>query len=536
MTDTARHIIPESSKPPVENATRGNAVPSDETVELTLTLRGPALPSADEIGERAVDPDRFAADYGARQSDVDAVTQSMERRGLTVLDASNATWSVRVEGPARAVQDAFGVELAMYRVSGRDDEPSTEYRGQEGHVTVPSELQGIVTGVFGLDLRQVAHRRSVTTHTAATRAQTPQDLEDRYQFPTNSAAGQKVAIAEFGGAYFPDDLRAYCEKFDRPDATATTDAISVGFPILTVADIKKLPADQRKWILDATTEVMMDIEIVAGLAPGAEIAVYFAPFTQKGWVDLLNRVILDRPVALSVSWGSREDDPRVFSGAAVKAIGERLAAAAALGITVCVASGDDGSGDGGGDDRCHVDFPAASPFVLSVGGTELEASGNEVTWFDAPGDRSEGGGATGGGVSTVIPRPAWQDVTVRRPDGGPEFDGRVVPDVAALSGRPGYDLIVMGQDSPSGGTSASTPLWAALIARTAAGKGAGFTPRFLTPLLYQAGNGATVCRDIDTGQNASSPSPGVGYEAGSGYDAVTGWGVPIGTQLSSVLP
>ena len=160
---------------------------------------------------------------------------------------------------------------------------------------------------------------------------------------------------------------------------------------------------------------------------------------------------------------------------------------------------------------------------------------NEVTWWQAPGDRGSGGGSTGGGVSTVFSRPTWQTVEVASLNPG-SIDGRVIPDVAALAGPPFYELVLQGLSAPNGGTSAAAPLWAALIARSAAAHGV-HTSMFLAPLLYQAaGKGHTVgegvCRDIANGDNRA-PEPGTGYKAGRGFDAVTGWGVPAGSPFQS---
>jgi kumamolisin len=142
-------------------------------------------------------------------------------------------------------------------------------------------------------------------------------------------------------------------------------------------------------------------------------------------------------------------------------------------------------------------------------------------------------------VSIVFPRPAWQNVRVKSVN-SPSIDGRVVPDVAALSGPPSYDLIFLGHDAPNGGTSASAPVWASLIARVNAKLPAAKQNRFLTPLLYTNGAngqplGASACNDITAGRNVSHPRPGVGYQAGPGYDAVTGWGAPNGQKLLASL-
>jgi kumamolisin len=240
---------------------------------------------------------------------------------------------------------------------------------------------------------------------------------------------------------------------------------------------------------------------------------------------------------VSVSWGLAEDSPD-WSDAARTAINDALKSAAMLGVTVCIASGDDGSGDEQSDGRGHVDFPSCSASALSVGGTMLSGA-NEVVWWEAPGKRTpNGGGATGGGVSVFVPRPAWQTVKVASINAG-SIDGRVTPDIAAVAGAPYYDLIFQGQDSPNGGTSAATPVWAALLARVQAVLPAGTPARFLAPILYGPGQGgqsvgANICRDITSGNNTSTP-PGKGYQAGTGYDAVSGWGVPKGTALVAAL-
>jgi kumamolisin len=320
-------------------------------------------------------------------------------------------------------------------------------------------------------------------------------------------------------------------------------AVSVNAPAYTLQQIQQLPQPQQNDELDASGEVNMDVQIVAGLCPGASITVYFATFDQKGWVDLLNTVVQAKPVALSVSWGAPEDSPD-WTTSARDAINERLNMAAMLGITTCVSAGDDGSGDEMTDGKAHVDFPSSSPFALGVGGTMLTGTPPNVTeqvWWQSPGRRTGNGhsGAGGGGVSTVFPRPQWQNVNIKSINKN-SINGRVVPDIAALAGPPFYDLTFLGNDAPNGGTSASAPLWAALIARMNAALPTAKQQRFLTPLLYGAGAsgkpvGESGTRDITIGQNASKPQPGIGYKATPGFDAVSGWGVPDGMALLAAL-
>jgi kumamolisin len=486
---------------------------------------------------------------------VQQVADALALLGLTVLRTSTTTMSLRLRGTVAQIEEAFKPQLGVY-----SHPQQGEFRGREGQLQIPASLDGLVTGVFGLDQRRVARRRRASGAASdggqglafdperqkpfldaavAGQALSPSQLASHYNFPAGDGAGQTVAIAEFGGGYFASDLEAFCAKQGTPVPKVTTVSVN-GAPVYTLAEIQQLPQQQQQAQMDDSVEVNMDVQIVAGLAPAAAQIVYFSTFDEQGWVDLLNDVIEHTPgpaVTLSVSWGLAEDDPD-WSAAARTAVDERLQAAAAVGITVCVAAGDDGSADQETDGRAHVDFPASSPHALAVGGTMLDGQ-TDVVWWQSPGERSGGGGATGGGVSTVFARPAWQDVQIASINSG-AIDGRVIPDIAALAGPPFYDLVFNGQDQPNGGTSAATPLWAALIALLAGSTARPWKPQFLAPLLYAAGSSgspaaATGCTDVTSGNNTSS-TLGKGYDAGPGFDAASGWGVPNGTRLLDALP
>jgi kumamolisin len=542
------HVVLENSERPRKHAAeRVRDVDPASPIEVTITLRGPQLPELD-ASKPALSRSELESGYGASAEDLERVRTTLERYGLKVQEASALTRSMRVSGTAAQMEDAFRPGLGIYRSAA-----GGEFRGREQGLQIPAELDGLVTGVFGLDQRRVAHRAGGPPEPAAAQVVGlgPSQLEQRYSFPEGSAAGHTVGIAEFGGTYYPTDLSAFCSQHAL--AVPRVSVVDAGHKPPAPGEVESLPEEQRKEVEEDSGEVMMDIEIVAGLAQGAEILVFFSTFDQKGWVDLLNKVISGKPAAtsvLSISWGMAEDSPD-WSQAALQEVNQRLEAAAHLGITVCAASGDDGSGDQMEDGHAHVNFPATSPFVLSVGGTQLASSpaespqgeGNgeeEVVWWQSPGTRSGGGGATGGGVSVVFPRPAWQTVEVESLNPG-AIDGRVVPDVAALAGQPYYDLVILGERGGNGGTSAATPLWASLIVRLLALGKPSQGATFLAPLLYaNAASGKPVgelgCTDVVKGDNTSSPQPGKGYAAGPGFDAVSGWGVPNGRQLQAELP
>jgi len=518
-----------SDRPRQRDAVRVADLDPGDPIEVTVTLAGPDLPEPQP--DDPFSRETLRRRYGADPDVIGRVTEALRGFGLQIDEHSELTRSLRVSGTAAQMEEAFRAGLGTYR-----DPDGKLFRGREGDLQIPAELEGLVTGVFGLDQRRVAYRKQHSSASALTSPVSPAELAEHYNFPGGTGAGQTVAIAEFGGGYFADDLAAFCAKQGTPMPTVTTAGVN-GAPILTLKQIQRLPQPQQTEQLEDSIEVNMDIEIVAGLAPGAAIVVYFSTFDQKGWVDLLDQVIDGRPaspVAVSISWGLAEDDPD-WSKAALRAVNERLQALSSLGITVCAAAGDDGSGDQETDGRAHVDFPASSPYALGVGGTMLEGT-TDVVWWESPGQRTgSGGGSTGGGVSVEFARPSWQDVHITSLNRG-SIDGRVVPDVAALAGAPLYDLVFMGQSSANGGTSAATPTWAALIALLAAD---GWKAGFLSPLLYRPGRGgeplgAAGCVDVTSGNN-TSPTPGRGYEAGPGFDAVSGWGVPNGARLLSAL-
>jgi kumamolisin len=238
----------------------------------------------------------------------------------------------------------------------------------------------------------------------------------------------------------------------------------------------------------------------------------------------------------------------IWTQQTVNQINDTLKEFANAGVTVCVSSGDDGSDDQVGDGAAHVGFPASSPYVLAVGGTSLNRhTDTEVVWHEGDGVRPNGG-ATGAGCSVMNPRPNWQnfDIASANPHGPA---GRILPDVtgnAALN--TGYRIFGPNPDpnAPAGssvwqtvgGTSASTPLWAALIVRLIqSGKKVGYlTPQLYGPNAKTGGKplGSLVCRDITKGDNASGSAPG--YSAGKGFDAASGWGSPIGAKFTTYLP
>ena len=521
-----------SERVPLAGARALGVVSEHEWVEVTVKVRRQApLPEVSGRPQATMSRADLGRRHGASKADIDKVSEVFERYGLHVVETNAERRAVRLGGPVSAIEQAFQVKLMRYAHERGD------YRGRIGAVRVPKDLGGIIVAVFGLDNRRVVKRRGglarlasmMSAHAKHRAWFFPAELATVYDFPPGEGAGQAIGLIEFGGGYFPDDLNAFCN------------AAGVSVPEVIPVSVDNAPTDQHD---GAEGEVMLDIEVVAGACPKSTIAVYFSTFTEQGWVDVLDTAVHDQqnhPTVLSISWGDAEDNAS-WTAQAIEQINEALQEAALLGVTVCVASGDDGSDDQVGDGHAHVDFPSSSPYVLAVGGTTLHKKKNayvETAWKDGDGLRKDGGGSTGGGVSVVFDRPSWQTVDVESVNPGAKA-GRCIPDVAAdASAHTGYYMVVDGQGGPNGGTSASAPLWAALIARLNEALPAGKRAGYLTPLLYQpsAGGGpsigAVACKDISVGSNSTAAVGG--YTASSGYDAVTGWGTPIGSKLLQAL-
>jgi kumamolisin len=492
---------------------------------------------------KAITRAQLEAQYGASDADIAAVVKAFAVFGLKPVGTPNAmTRTVRLSGTVKDMEKAFQVKLFNYAFAAGSGEPA--YRGRVGNIHVPDGVHGLVKGVFGLDNRRVARRlrmhptpgtaRGLALASARTSRYIPSQLAAHYHFPPGDGTGQTVAVFEFSGGYFPSDLQTFCQ------------AAGVGVPTVQALSVDGTSTSA----MDGTEgETMLDVEILAGACPGAKIVAYFADFSEQGWIAALDAVIQDHandPGVLSISWGAPEDLAQLWTSQAIMNINDSFQDAAMLGLTICVASGDDGSSAALSDGMAHVNFPASSQYVLAVGGTTIPVRGGtgpDVVWFEGDGLRSSGHGSTGGGVSDMIPRPTWQNgFNIQSVNGG-TFVGRILPDVAANADWDAspYLLVVDGGSESNGGTSAASPLVAALLTLINAGRGAGHRLGYVTPVLYQTvGSGAgagTVgslgCTDVVTGNNNTAQAGG--YSAGQGFDAVSGWGTPHGVNLTAAL-
>jgi kumamolisin len=520
-----RVVLTGSEKAPLSAATGEKPARPSSVLTVSVIVRRKTPLNPKRLGKDRLTRAQYRQQHAADPAAVKLVRAFAKEFGLTVAEDTPKPErrTIKLTGTVAAMQKAFGVTLTQKVLDGNT------YRVREGSIRLPAELADAVEAVLGLDNRPQAHphfrvlgsavnataggtKGFARAHaSAAGTSYTPVQVAELYQFPQGAnATGQTIGIIELGGGYRTADLTAYFKGLGQTAPTVTAVSVDNG---------KNTPGNAN----GADGEVMLDIEVSASVAPGAKIVVYFAPNTDQGFIDAVSSAVHDttnNPSVISISWGGPESS---WTAQAMNALDAACQSAAALGITITVAAGDNGSSDGATGN--NVDFPASSPHVLGCGGTELVGSGSTITSEVVWNEEASGEGATGGGVSNFFPLPSWQaNANVPAPSGS--TGGRGVPDVSGdADPETGYQVRVDGQSLVIGGTSAVAPLWAGLIAlnNQQNGRSAGF----IQPQIYAA-NAASAFNDIVSGNNGA-------FSAGPGWDACTGLGSPIGNKIIALL-
>ena len=320
-----------------------------------------------------------------------------------------------------------------------------------------------------------------------------------------------------------------------------------------------LAGARSPWL--AFGEEVLDVEMVHALAPDATLVILLLPTnsldntanTVSAAVDALRLGSTEGGV-MSISAASQIGGEHCVTRAQADSVNAALQTAASRHVTVVAASGDIGAvaepcdvyaalaGTGTFTPVKEVNLLASDPLVLGAGGTSLTASHTTGAWQAetafglADGSAGSPFQASGGGFSRLFSRPGYQD-------GVPGIATRGVPDVSAdASGHVDLGMVLRnGRWSMirnGGGTSASAPIWAALIAL--ADQYAGRHLGFVNPVIYQIARGPSyhqAFHDITTGDNTAEfpPKTIAGYRAAPGWDPVTGWGSPDAQVLVPLL-
>jgi hypothetical protein len=548
------HPIKGSERPRGERSRLIERLDAGESIEISFILRsrpdGPPLPDHDHWlktppgRRRFLSAREFAETYGASQDDLDAVANFAHSHGLTVLEWQVGPAVVTARGTVAQINAAFGIVLNRYESprhvskrprrhesqrDGQANAPTQVHRGFDGPVRIPAALVDIVTAVFGLDNRILGGTNGSGDPPGSGSIDVP-TLAQLYNFPNTGAANQTIGIFNGngnGGNYDPQDITDYINGLPAGYNTQ---------PTIVEVD---LTVDGTTFTNDPSGtldfEITQDIETASAVAQGVTVQVYCSTSTEDGWRAFLGRVMAPQgsenmPVVCSSSWfiNSRDDSGSAGQGL-LDTLSGMYAKLAPLGISIFIASGDEGA-NSGIDTSCHVQYPGSDPWITSCGGTMLSRnSGTPPTIKDewVWSDESGGWGATGGGVSDYFAAPSYQTENGVSPVSlNDNKVRRGVPDIAGMVALSG--LRMNGSGFTFTGTSCVDPLYAGLTAVLV--QALGEPIGFLNPTLYALGN--AVCNDITFGNNDPNFSPDSPfYSAGTGWDACTGWGSLDGTKL-----
>lgn len=428
---------------------------------------------------------------------------------MRVIRVDTARRRVKLLASREAAERIFKTKIIEVEVDGG------RYRAPSHLPVIRPQLARFVHGVLGLDECPRLRGPGMNGPDGGP-GLLPSDFAALYGMATGGrGAGQRIALIEPKGGYRLEDLAAACRKMNVP-VPSVTDVL--------VGGARNVPGVD----LDADREVALDLQVVAGIAPEAQISVYFTPNTDTGIADGVANAVSDRthrPSVIVITWGEAEKNWPLQARRSLDAV---LHDTVRLGITVVAASGDD-LATARLFDAAHVVYPASSPYVLSCGGTQITldqaatAITAEVVWND-------GTHGTGGGISDFYPVPAFQTKANLPPSVNGGRRGRGVPDIAAAAAEiNGYRVTLGNAEVVASGTSAAAPLWAAFIALLNQRRGRSLG--FVNDVLYQKTN---LLRPITSGNNMFL---GIGYQAGPspGWNACAGLGVPNGAAIVAAL-
>ncbi len=476
----------------------------------------------------------FRQRFGPTDSQIASVLSSLRRHGLNPGAAAPNGLAIPVRANAGALSRAFAISLRRLKLhTGR-----TAFAPDQAP-QLDASVAGLVQDVVGLDDLALPHPLAVR---ARAQARAVPHVATGGPQPCGTASGSGFRTADqlasayrFSGLYGAGDQGAgQGVAIVELEPNSTSDIAAYQACYGTSTAVTYTAVDGGAGSGAGSGEAALDIEDVIGLAPHAAIDVYQAPNSIFNLYDAYNAIIsADAQKVVSVSWGVCEAQ----EGSLAFAENTLFQEAAAQGQSIFSATGDGGADDCG-TGSVSVDDPASQPFVTSVGGTSLTSLGpppGESVWNDSY-------GASGGGLSSFWGMPSYQagapaslHVINSNSSGGPcaapagSFC-REVPDVSAdADPATGLAIFYNGSWIGIGGTSAATPLFAALVALINASSACGGAPvGFANPVLYGSAGHAysTVFNDVTSGSNGL-------YPAGSGYDMASGLGSPQGAALAA---
>jgi kumamolisin len=459
-------------------------------------------------------PEELAAKHFPLEVDYIRLIQWFGDQGLVVTKTYDNRLTVEVKGSVALVRQALGVDFARVQFEGE------EFVAARTAPSIPTEFSKIVIGINGLQPYQHAN---FSSHTL-------KPVPDSTTVPFAVPYIPKDFLTAYGALNlgFTGTNQRIGIVIDKFPSNSDLQTFWTNTGVTRTGTIERVAISIRAFI-PTSIESALDVETSGGAAPGATIRIYGAgslAFTaldtayQRMIQDIQNGTTSNLR-QMSMSYGACEQD---ISASQLQTDSQLFATLSGLGVTLFASSGDSGS-----NNLCNagigVGYPASDPSVTAIGGTSLQLSPTDGSVTSETAWSGGSNGSSGGGISSTFARPIWQVGS-----GVPAGNFRLVPDIS-LDADPntGAYIIFRGQASQVGGTSLSSPLFAgfnALLNQARAQSGQaplGLLSAKIYPLL-----GTSNLRDITVGTNGA-------YNAGSGYDLVTGIGVPAVNILKTTL-
>jgi pseudomonalisin len=470
------------------------SLPLRNQAALTSLIAGLTNPSSPNY-HQYLTPASFASQFSPTSDTVNAVAGWASSAGLSVTSVSSNRTLVTVTGPLSQLGHAFGVTLDSYRMPN-----GQTYVSNTQTATVPAALAGDVSSIVGLSTLgkvQLAPTAAPTGTVSFPSSYGPQDFWSFYNAPANqTGAGQTIAVLAEGDLSSPKaDLATFEKTYGLPAVPWTT-----------------IPTGAASTDTSGNDEWDLDTQYSTGLAEDvSSLLVYDAPSLSDA--DILaetNKWVTDDQ-AKQANFSAGECELLADTDGFVTSNDQVLEQGVAQGQTLFTAAGDTGSFcpllvgvNGVPAGLPGVNYPAASPYAVGVGGTTILGGPSplsEIGWY-----------AGGGGQSLLEAEPSYQSAV-----GGSNLGlRRGVPDVSFdADPNSGFNVIVAGQTTVVGGTSGSSPSWLGIWARTQAAHGGDLG--FANDTIYA--EPSTSFNDIEIGVNGI-------YPVTPGYDYVTGRGTP----------
>jgi kumamolisin len=432
-----------------------------------------------------------------------------DRHGL-VMDPDLEFRCVHLEGTTGQLCELFGTHLSLH------DDGHQRFRARAGYLSIPAEIAPWTHSVLGLDERPLLQRPlSSFAASAVGQGMWPTEIAELYGISTEmDARGECIAVLAVGGSFSDSDLATARSNMHRSSTSNVTRCYVQGGP-------NDYPG--------VDTELTLDLQVLAGIVPSARIVVYFSSNNERYLAQTVKAILQDgtnQPHVLSISYGGMEGIK--FTEQGCRTLDGIFQTAGKYGVTVVAAAGD-GLATCGQTGSAHAMFPASSSYVLACGGTQIVLAPDGKTISDERVWNQESTcTGTGGGVSDLFDVPPYQQTLTLPASCNDGKVRRSLPDVSALASQsPGYKIVLNGNVTVEDGTSAAAPLWAALIAIANAKRGSSLGS--IHDFLYR---NPQLFRPITEGDNRWS---GIGYFAGPGWNACTGWGVPKGVEMINGL-